>query len=171
MKRPLDLFPIAALAAVLLVASAAGAPPKPSPGSSAVSPAQTGAQAIVTPIPRPDLVLTEVRLQQIKANGTMPGGQTCWIFSLQPVFHNAGKVNTGPFKVVWERADAEAGPYVVPCPACTMTIANAAPGVGMLPEPRQFNNCSGPRWYRVRLDPDNVVKESHEDNNSRTVHF
>jgi hypothetical protein len=124
-----------------------------------------------TAIPRPDLQLTELRLEMVKRNGTMPSGLPCWIFNLQPVFHNAGSVGTGPFKVVWERADAETGPYTVPCALCTMNIANAAPGVGMLPPARQFNNCGGMKWYRVRLDPANVVKESNETNNSKLIHF
>ncbi len=168
MTRQIKVVPFAVLLVAALAAPAFGAPPQPTPASHHAVAVSKPAVAV---IPRPDLDLTEVRLQQIRSNGTMPGGQTCWIFNLQPVFRNVGTANSGPFKVVWEIANAEAGPYAVACPMCTLEIANAAPGIGMLPEPRQFNNCAGMKWYRVRLDPANVVKESREDNNSRTVHF
>ncbi len=41
----------------------------------------------------------------------------------------------------------------------------------MLPPPRVFNNCSGPRWYRVWVDRYNAVRESNENNNTQKVHF
>jgi hypothetical protein len=153
---------------VLVTGVASSAPRKPGPSSQRPQAGPASAPSVPA---LPDLVLTEVRLTQIKPAGTMPNGQPAWIFNLQAVFHNAGKVGSGPFKVVWERADAEAGPYVIACPACTENIANAAPGVGMLPPPRQFNNSGGAKWYRVRLDPDNVVHETNENNNSQVIHF
>ena len=101
----------------------------------------------------------------------MPNGMSCYSFDLQPVFMNIGVVATGPFKIVWERADAEGGPYTIPCQLCTMVIQDAKPNVGMLPTPRNFNNCGGMKWYRVRLDPDNTVLELRDDNNSKVIHF
>jgi hypothetical protein len=153
---------------ILVAVAASPAPRKPGPSSHQP---QAGTVPGATTLALPDLVLTEVRLTQIKPAGTMPNGQPAWIFTLQAVFHNGGTVGSGPFKVVWERADAEAGPYAVACPACTENIANAAPGVGMLPPPRQFNNSGGAKWYRVRLDPDNVVHETNENNNAQVTHF
>ncbi len=115
--------------------------------------------------------MTSLTLEKVKTNGTMPDGQPCWIFNLQPGFRNIGTAGTGPFKVVWERADGPASLYVVACQTCTLRIPDMAPGTAWMAEPRQFNNCSGMMWYRVRLDPDNAVKESREDNNSRSVQF
>jgi hypothetical protein len=112
-----------------------------------------------------------VRIVNQIVKGQMPNGMTCYMFGLQPVFRNIGVVATGPFRIVWERADAETGPYSVPCTACTMIIQDAKPNVGMLPEPRTFNNCSGMKWYRVRLDPDNNLLELRKDNNSKVIHF
>lgn len=163
----------------LIAVAAAAAPPKPSPGASrqvqrpglAVPAIPTKTPVPSGTLPLPDLNLSEVRVQMLNRLGEMPGGQPCWSFSLQPVFSNIGVVATGPFRVVWERADNESGPYVKPCDACSENIPDAKPGVGMLPTPRTFNNCGGVKWYRVRLDPENVILELREENNSRNVHL
>ncbi len=171
---------VAVSVSVALVAVvAAAAPPKPSPAASRqVQRPVPGVAAIPTKtpvpsgtLPLPDLNLSEVRVQMLTRLGEMPGGQPCWSFSLQPVFSNIGVVATGPFRVVWERAEAESGPWVKPCDACSQSIPDAKPGVGMLPTPRTFNNCGGVKWYRVRLDPDDAVLELRDDNNSQKVHL
>ncbi len=153
--------------AVAAAAAALAAPPKPGPGSSKPVPRPT-MQAVPA---IPDLYLSEVRLDMQHPNGTMPGGQTCWVFGLQAVFTNIGPVKAGPFKVVWEVSDTENGTYALACQACTEDISEAKPNVGMLPPPRVFNNCSGPRWYRVWVDRYNAVRESNEGNNTQKVHF
>ncbi len=165
MTRQTAVLLFVVLGATALAAPTSAAPPRP---SSASHPARAVNEPTLAVVPRPDLDLTELRLEQVKTYGKMPNGQPCWIFNLYSTFYNTGKVKSGPFKVVWERADAMNGPYMI---ELTAEIANAAPGVPMTPGMRQFNNCQGMKWWRVRLDADNVVKESKEDNNSRVIRF
>jgi hypothetical protein len=180
MKHPIAVLVVVAL----VVAGAAAAPPKPSPVSQqqAHPPAQvqvTTAIKTKTPVPSgsmplPDLELSRVDIVPGSPHGQMPSGQTCFTFSLQPVINNIGTVGTGPFKVVWERSDTQYGTYVKPCPTptdCEQNIPNAGPGAGILPTPRTFNNCSGMKYYRVRVDPDNAVIELRDDNNVQIVHY
>jgi hypothetical protein len=98
--------------------------------------------------------------------GTNPDGTSCFGFGLRPVFRNTGVAGTGPFKIVWERATAQQGPFTPACEACTMIIPDAPPGAAMIPEQRLTSSCQGYRWFRVRLDSENVVIEFREDNNS-----
>ncbi len=178
--RRRQLMSAAGLVAAFVVTAVLAAPAPKVPGKSRPVQVQSKPVTSVIPtktpvpsgtLPMPDLNLSEVRIVNQVAQGQLPNGMTCYSFGLQPVFMNIGVVATGPFKIVWERADAENGPYTVPCQMCTMIIQDAKPNVGMLPEPRVFNSCGGMKWYRVRLDPDNNLLELRKDNNSGVVHF
>ena len=152
---------------ILAAAVAAAPPPKPGQSESKPMPVPSGSVAVALP----DLELSRIDLNMIKKIGTMPGGQPCWMFSLGPIVNNIGKAKAGPFSVVWERADTDGGNYVLACPGCTEEVAGAAAGAGLIIMPRSFNNCGGVKSYRVRVDPDNRVHESNENNNQRIVNF
>ena len=122
-------------------------------------------------LPLPDLNLSEIRLDNVTYVGKRADGQSCYTFGIQPVYMNIGKVGTGPFKIIWERADAATGPWVIPCDACTQLVPDAPPNVGQLPTPRVFNSCGGFKYYRVRLDPDNGVLELRDDNNDQVTGY
>lgn len=165
---------VLAVVFVSMVGMAQAAPPTPAPKSSQVPAAQRppGAMQPVGGVqsgemPLPDLFLERIQYLPGEKKGTNPDGTSCFGFGLRPVFRNIGTVGTGSFRIIWERAKAQAGPFELACIACTMVIADAPPGVGMYPEPRLTHSCQGYRWFRVRLDPDpdGKVLELREDNN------
>jgi len=158
---------------VLTVGTGGAAPPKPAVKEMS-APALNRPAGAMQPVggvqsgqmPLPDLSLERLNYLPGERKGTNPDGTACFGFRLQPVFRNIGDAGTGPFKIVWEKATAQQGPFTLACEACTAIIQNASPGVGMLPEPRLTSSCQGYRWFRVRLDTENVVIELREDNNA-----
>jgi hypothetical protein len=165
--------------ALLLAAPVAAAEQQPHPGKSAVTPGVAGTTPAKQPVggvqsgelPLPDLNLSEIRIVNVTYKDKRADGQSCYVFGLQPVYMNIGAVGTGPFKVVWEKGSTANGPFTNACQACTLLVPDARPNVGQLPEPRVFNNCGGFTYYRIRLDPDNVVLELRDDNNSQVTGF
>jgi len=159
---------------VSMVGTAETAPPRPAPKESAV-PAPQRPPGAMQPVggvqsgemPLPDLSLERIDYLPGEKKGTNSDGTSCYAFGLRAIFRNIGEAGTGPFRIVWERAKAEQGPFELACISCSMSIQDAPPGVSMMPE-RGTGNCQDYRWFRVRLDPDpdGRVIELREDNNT-----
>jgi len=135
-------------------------------------------RATPTPTPLPDLrpQFTFNRVEQ----STRADGTPCGIWNITPLVVNYPTdeqyASTGVgFTIILERRKGPGGTFEEACPHCTFQIPPLGGGIMGGGPDRQFNDCGyGPAYsadFRIRVDINNVVKESNERNNSQVRSF